>query len=369
MVHDTRTAAASGGTISAVCSGMAGVVHGVPSRHLRALAAWCAAALLGALLPAGAAPQRAAASQSQSQPQPARLVEAIENAERPPPLAGGARGAAVVRAQIMLDREWFSPGEIDGVFGSNMRRAVRTFQAHRGLKPSGAMDADTWQALQGNGAAPLMRYALTEADLRGPFAPVPKDIMERAELPALGYESPLEALAEKFHVAPRLLQDLNPGARLQVGSEWVVPNVVDTRPTRKAASVLVLKNDKRLLVLDAEQVPLASFPVSIGGPKDPLPLGRMTIKNEVENPSFTYDPALMWDAKPQQRKVEIAPGPNNPVGSFWLGLSKPHWGIHGTPEPAAVGRTETHGCVHLTNWDARRLSTVIATGVTVEVRR
>jgi lipoprotein-anchoring transpeptidase ErfK/SrfK len=323
------------------------------------------AVLVAALQPAHAAAQAKAAPHTP----PATLAAAIENAQRLPVLATGAKGPAVIRAQILLDREWFSPGEIDGRFASNMLHALRSFQAFRGLKASGVLDAATWQALQASGATPLARYVLSEADLRGPFAPVPKDIMQRAKLERLGYASPLEALAEKFHVAPRLLEDLNRGRKLQVGSEWTVPDVIDTKPTRKAASILVLKNQKRLLVLDDKEVPLASFPISIGGRRDPLPLGKMNIKNEVDNPTFLYDPKLIWDAKPQHTKVEIAAGPNNPVGSIWLGLSKPHWGIHGTPEPALVGRMETHGCIHLTNWDARRLSTVISSGFAVNVRQ
>ena len=324
-------------------------------------------AVSGAVTHAAAATNKANKG-SAARPAPETLIAAIENAQGLPVLASGAKGPAVIRAQVLLDREWYSPGEIDGRFAHNMQHAVRSFQAFRGLKVSGVVDAATWEALQAGGAAPLVRYVVNEADLRGPFAPMPRDIMERAKLQRLGYTSPVEGLAEKFHASPRLLEDLNRGRQLAVGSELIVPNVLDTKPTRKAASILVLKNQKRLLVLDDEEVPLASFPISMGGRNDPLPLGTMNIKNEVDNPSFTYDPKLIWDAKPHHAKVEIAPGPNNPVGSIWLGLSKPHWGIHGTPEPGLVGRTETHGCIHLTNWDARRLSTVVASGFAVNVR-
>ena len=94
----------------------------------------------------------------------------------------------------------------------------------------------------------------------------------------------------------------------------------------------------------------------------------MKITNEVSNPSYTYDPALLKSAKPGEVRTEIRPGPNNPVGTMWLGLSKPHWGIHGTPTPARIGDEETDGCIHLTNWDAARLSALVRAGFEVDVQ-
>ena len=296
-------------------------------------------------------------------------MDAFNSANDSPLLRSGSKGPAVARAQILLDRAWFSCGEIDGRFAANMQRMVRAYQTARGLQPTGNVTTETWKSLREDSAPPLVRYIVTDKDAAGPFEKTPADIGERAKMKALVFESIDEALGERFHTSIAYLRELNRSRKLQAGEEIVVPNVSGNSPPLKAASIEIVKAERVLYVLDAQKRPVAGFPISIGNEKnDPLPVGVMAIKNEVKNPSFTYDPKLLKSASKDAPKVDIAPGPNNPVGSMWLGLTKPHWGIHGTPIPGNVGHSETNGCIHMTNWDAERLSSLAKAGFKVVVR-
>ncbi|HEY5852356.1 MAG TPA: L,D-transpeptidase [Lysobacter sp.] len=290
------------------------------------------------------------------------LLRASDATALPGDLKEDANAAARLRVQILLDRLQFGPGEIDGRWGSNTERAIAAFQRSRNLEASGSIDAATWQALNADTAPVLVEYRLTAQDIAGPYNALPDDMMAKAALPQLGFTSLGEALGERFHASPALLQALNSGADFsREGTTLWVPNAQAAVPT-KAASVVVDQSDASVILRDEQGRVYARYPASIGSEHDPLPIGRWSIKGVARDPHFQYNPKLFWDAEPGHSKAKLAPGPNNPVGVVWVDLSKDHYGIHGTPEPGKVGKTESHGCIRLTNWNAVALAGAVAPG-------
>ena len=292
-------------------------------------------------------------------------LAAANNAATTDELKEDSAGTAVLRAQILLDRAHFSVGEIDGHMGANALHAVSGFREARGLPAGNTIDADVWKALNTDSAFVLNEYTLTDEDVKGPFVRVPAGMMLKAKLAFLGYGSSLEEVAERFHINPALLQQINPGTNFSVaGQKLYVPNVA-APIDRRAARVVVSKSDSVLRVLDEMGAVIAQYPTTSGSEHDPLPIGDWKVTGIFKNPKFHYNPKLFWDAKPKDSKATIAPGPNNPVGVVWIDLSKEHYGIHGTPSPGQIGHSESHGCVRLTNWSAMELAGMVDKGTPV----
>ena len=301
------------------------------------------------------------------------VTSAASAARQDSPRAAPLESLDTMALQVALDRAGVSPGVIDGAPGTNTRAAVTLFQRAAGLPLTGEPDVPTRDALR-VGDRPTVAVEITAADAGGPFTPsIPADLAQQGALEALRYTSIVELLAERFHTTPALLHRLNPLARFAAGETIDVPNVQPlTLPppaTRRDApgvhagqtgTVVVTKGSGQLVVLDADGRLLFAAPVTTGSEHDPLPLGEWRVTDVYLMPVFHYNPALFWDADPAHAQTVIKPGPNNPVGVLWIDLNREHYGLHGTPEPSSVGRSTSHGCVRLTNWDALRLAEFVA---------
>jgi lipoprotein-anchoring transpeptidase ErfK/SrfK len=279
-------------------------------------------------------------------------------------------GSAVLRAQILLDRAHFSLGQIDGSYGDNMRNTVKAYQSAHELPADGVVNAQTWDALDSDTSPVLASYTITDTDVAGPFEKIPADMLEKAKLPQLGYESALDELGERFHASPHLLEKLNPGKQFDKSGEQIIaPQVTRARLTEKPAKVEVREADNSVEAVDAQGKVIAHYPATMGSVHDPLPIGEWKIRKPLKNPDFFYNSDLFWDASEAPAKAKIQPGPRNPVGVVWIGLSKEHYGIHGTPDPATIGKTQSHGCIRLANWDAEELAEMVTPGMVASLRK
>ena len=280
-----------------------------------------------------------------------------------------AKGAdpLVLKAQVMLDRAGASPGVVDAYFGDNVAKAIAAVETVLGLAIDGRLDRQVWDALGGDQAAPaLVAYTITEEDLAGPFlGDVPADWSDQAALERLAYTGPVEMLSERFHMDADLLTALNPNADFnRAGTEIVVAAVEGTPIAGKIARIDIDKRVKQLRAFDAEGRLIVAYPATIGSAENPSPSGTHEVDSVVPDPYYNYDPKNFVQGD-NMEKLTLPPGPNNPVGDTWIGLSEPGYGIHGTPEPSRIDKTGSHGCVRLTNWDAKELAALVEPGIVV----
>lgn len=275
---------------------------------------------------------------------------------------------AVVRAQILLDRTRFSPGIIDGLGGENTRQAIAAFEEANDLPVDGELDATVFERLASGDSRPVLTdYTITAADVAGPFiGTVPEDIEAMARLETVGYADAREALAEKFHMSEALLDALNPGVDFgRAGQTLVVSATGPNELQGEVARIEVSKAESSVRAFDADGRLLAFYPATIGSGDTPSPSGSHTVRAIAPRPNYTYDPSRVSYGD-GGGKVVVPPGPNNPVGSVWIDLSRDTYGIHGTADPAEIGKTASSGCVRLTNWDAEQLAAGVKPGVEVQ---
>ena len=360
------------------------------------------------LIPLGACSYQEKGEENAVQAPQATLDTMVSNDDPGAQLPPEDKPRPLMQAQVVMDRIGFTPGVVDGKMGMSTKNALKGFQESRGLPITGELDEATTQALAEWKHIPATRVVtISEEFANDSFVTIPKDRKEQAKLPRMGYASLAEKIAERFHTTDEVLAELNPeltGAVTtgtdtpsgneaspkpaivyRAGMQLRVPNIGADRfdPSAvkdakwastlrllgvgtdqpKAAKIEVDKSDAVLRVLDGEGKLIAQYTATMGSSQFPLPLGTWKIRGIGYNPPWQYDPSLLANADKSDPKLEIPPGPNNPIGVVWIDLSKEHYGIHGTDEPSHIGRAESNGCIRLTNWDAARLAQMVSSGV------
>jgi len=298
-------------------------------------------------------------------------AEQLDKAEFKARLLQRSRSSALaLKLQVLLDRAHASPGVIDGVYGASNIQAIKNFQIMNGLEPDGKIDKDIWEKLrQAGGDAPILKdYEITKDDVKGPFLEsVPEDYTEKAKLKRLGFTSAGEGLAEKFHMDEGFLAALNPGKAFDKAGEIII--VIDTggRMESQVQRIEVDGRENVLRAYDGANRLLSAYPATIGSTDTPSPSGSAKVRTIAQDPAYYYNPNKLNFAEVETKEqLKIAPGPNNPVGAVWIDLDRETYGIHGTADPADIGKETSHGCVRLTNWDVEELAAVVKKGTPVD---
>ncbi|WP_372423443.1 L,D-transpeptidase family protein [Salinarimonas chemoclinalis] len=280
----------------------------------------------------------------------------------------GERSPLVLRLQVLLDRADVSPGVIDGYLGENVRKALEAWAGREGLDADAPLAASVVEALiAGDGDPVLATYAITEEDVAGPFVDeIPDDYAALAEMERLAYRGPQEMLAERFHMDQDLLAAMNPDADFsRAGTEILVARPGEPLQEGAIARIEVSRSVGALRALDADGALVLFHPATVGSRETPSPSGTHEITAIARDPAYYYRPDVNFQQGDLDEALEIPPGPNNPVGTVWIDLSEPTYGIHGTPTPEEIDKDFSHGCVRLTNWDAEELAGLVETGTPV----
>ncbi len=275
--------------------------------------------------------------------------------------------AQIAALQVFLDREGISPGVIDGHLGDNVNKAIAAWQEMTGETLDPNDSEGIMQRLAYSGGLPIVDYTITASDAAGPYvASIPEDYAHKASLPAMSFTSVTEKLAEQFHMDEGYLKALNPNADFSIpGTIIKVINPGQTK-TGQVTRIIADKGRKQVFAYGADGNLIAAYPATIGSSDTPSPSGDHTVQRIALDPGYTYNPKINFTQGNNTQILQIPPGPNGPVGTVWIALSKPTYGIHGTPEPSKIGKTNSHGCVRLTNWDATELAKMVKPGTTVQ---
>ena len=290
---------------------------------------------------------------------------------RPAPAVAGPTGknasVQIAALQVLLDRAGISPGVIDGRMGGNVDKAVAAYEEKFGMRLDATNSQALAEELDATGGPAIVSYTITDKDISGPFvASIPDDYAEKAKLPAMAYTRVSEMLGERFHMDENYLKAINPGADFDRPGTILKVMAVGENVKEQVARIVADKGREQVRAYDAAGRLVAAYPSTIGSSDTPSPSGTVEVARIAFDPNYTYNPKINFTQGENKSILTIPPGPNGPVGTVWIALSKPTYGIHGTPEPSKIGKTNSHGCVRLANFDAQELAKIVKPGVSVE---